>query len=57
MTESVWKVVFLDSRTNREGSQSFDNQKDFERRIEEIKTDIWLKFLKGILPNGTEITG
>ena len=52
---NLWQVYFFDERANREGSQKFESEESFRRRIEEIRADIWLKFIKGILPEGIEI--
>jgi hypothetical protein len=57
MTESTWTIVFKSNRETpvRELTENKNSEKDFYRRIEEIKADHWLTFVKGILPNGQEI--
>jgi hypothetical protein len=55
MSNLTWKIVFFDNRASREGEQTCDCEKDFYSRIEAIKADHWLRFIKGILPNGQEI--
>jgi hypothetical protein len=58
MTEATWKIVVRSNRepSAKEGTESFDNEEHFYRRIEEIKADHWLTFINGILPNGQVIT-
>ena len=55
MTEPTWKIVFFDNRIGREGTHSYDDERSFYLGIESIKSDHWLKFIKGILPDGKEI--
>jgi len=57
MNDSTWTVVFKDNRSGREGSLNFDNERDFQTRIESIKSDHWLMLVKGTAPDGTEVTG
>ena len=57
MTEQTWTIVFKSNREKpvRELAENKNSEKDFYRRIEEIKADHWLEFVKGIHPNGQEI--
>ena len=58
MSEQLtWVVHFYDNRVGREGSITFDNERDFLRRIKAIKDDRWLTFRRGVRPDGSEIGG
>ena len=57
MTEAIWKIVFISNREvpPREGEKTCSSEKEFYSAIAAIKADHWLKFVKGIHPNGQEI--